>query len=314
MTIMIQVLYFLCNHHDSSSFWTTFGGPIATMIGVLISGLFGVWLFNEGVKKERLLEKHRRDLDKQKELNNHKEVLIKLKKHFITLLEGCLVTSHKQNDNYIKYAQEFLNDLLGQHFPGQYAHSDLHRLLKIKTEEILELFEFCGLSNKDFINALHHLDYLGEVFQKIPIDIHEGNGKTVIDLTNQLISIRTRILTIGSSYINKQIQGNSKYRENPTWIFINDLIINYHKDYDGIPSASWDYNKLIIPIKNELLRDEFRLQKICNQLIDLAKIGGDKVFSIRQFNETLCTDIIAANVRINDSLKNLEEIKNKLEA
>ena len=306
---MNHILCFLFHTTDSSLFWKTFGSPIATLTGVLISGLFGVWLFNKGIKKERLLEKERRELEKNDGLKRHNEILIKLKYHIITLLEGCLTTSHKQSDSYEKYTKEHRDDILGQHFPTQYSHSDLIRLLQIRTEEILELFEFCGLSNKDFINTLHHLDYLNEVFKRIPIDIHEGNGKTVIDLTNQIIAIRTRILTIGSSYLNKQIQGNTRYKESPLWIFINELIINYHKDYDGIPSVSWDYNKLIIPIKNELLKEEFRFQKICNQLIDLAKIGGDLVFSVREFNESLCSDITTANVRINESLKKLEEIK-----
>ncbi|OGM09577.1 hypothetical protein A2Z67_01405 [Candidatus Woesebacteria bacterium RBG_13_36_22] len=310
---MNQIFCLLMYHHDNSSFWTTFGGPIAILTGVIISGTIGVWLFNKGIKKERILEKERREQDKIVAGDKHKEQLNKLKNHLVTLLDGCLVTAHKQNDNYLNYAQEFLNDLMGQHFPAQYTHSDLQRLLKIKTEDILEIFEINGLSNKDFINSLHHLDYLSEVFQRIPIDIHEGNGKTVIDLANQMISIRTQILNIGSNYVNEQIQSDPDYKQNPTWNFINDLILNYHKDYDGIPSVKWDYNKLFVLIKSGLLQEQFRYQNICNQLIDLAKVGGDIVFSIKQFNEALCKDIITANVRINDSLKNLEEIKKKLE-
>lgn len=309
---MNLLAYSFINQYVNSSFWTTFGGPIATLIAVLISGILGVCLFNKGLRKERLLEQERRKLDKQISEEKHKEDLKKLKNHLLVLLEGCLATSHKQNNNYREYAQKFLNDLMGQYFPDQYAHSDLQRLLIIKTESILEVFEINGLTNKEFINYLHHLDYLNEVFQKIPIDIHEGNGKTVIDLTNQMISVRTQILNIGSNYINEQLLSDPDCINNSIWNFINDLIMNYHKDYDGIPSVKWDYNKLFVPIKYGLLQEKFRFQKICNQLIDLAKVGGDIVFSIKQFNEALCKDIIASSERINQSLKNLEEVKDRL--
>jgi len=42
------------------SFWTTFGGPIASLLGILISGLVAVYIFSKGVKKDRELANEQR--------------------------------------------------------------------------------------------------------------------------------------------------------------------------------------------------------------------------------------------------------------
>lgn len=74
-----------------------------------------------------------------------------------------------------------------------------------------------------------------------------------------------------------------------------------------------DYEKLVLPIKNILLKYEFKYFKISNELLKRSKIAGDIVFSITQFNNQMGDDIITANKYINKVCDSIEEIKLKLE-
>lgn len=160
-------------YENLTNFWSTFGGHIVTLLGVLITGLIAVYLFNQGIKKERKLNKELRDNAKQDLIEKESEDLEFFKKHFITLTEGVIGNSLKQKDDYQEYANKILKNPKQQHLPTQRTHENLNRLLKIDTQTLFHLIDSQGIEGKDFINFLGNLDYLNEIFQVIPNDIHE---------------------------------------------------------------------------------------------------------------------------------------------
>lgn len=298
-------------------------GPIATVLGVLISGLIAYWLFNKGIVKERMLYQEKRENERkyeQKKIENEKkdlqikelENLQKFGKLLTTLIINVIDISSKQTGFYKKFAEEFLKDLLGQHFIEEICLENLNRLLTLDIDRILQYFEYKNLNNDDFISTLGQIDYLNEVFKRIPNDIHENNGKVVIELTNNLIAIRTKILKVCVGYLKNERKNNEQFQNNPLWTTINSIVVDYHKDNDGKPSADWDYKNLIIPIKEKLLVDQFRFDETCNELLDFAKTGGDIVFSIRQFNEELCRGLLRSIEQTEIALKKLKEVIDKL--
>lgn len=244
--------------------------------------------------------------------NNRIQQLKKFGKLYWVFLGSCIETSEKQSKEYFKFASEFKNDILGQHFPHRYTHENLDRLLLLDHELILGYYELKTATNEDFIRVLSQLDYLKTIFSAIPRDIHEGNGKIVIDLTNQLISNGNKILQKSTEYLNTQKRDNPEFKKDELYNILDKIVIDYYKDNDGMPSPSWDYDKLINPIKKTLIKEPFRFMPICNDLLLYARHGGDIVFSIRQFNNQLCEDILNTTKRINSSIEKLKEIYGKL--
>jgi len=58
--------------------------------------IFGVYLFNKGVKKERLLNKEFREKEKQEIIENELQELTFFAKYIIILIEGVIENSLKQ--------------------------------------------------------------------------------------------------------------------------------------------------------------------------------------------------------------------------
>ena len=131
-------------------------------------------------------------------------------------------------------------------------------------------------------------------------------------MTNKLIKIRTKILSLCVKYLNNERFNNQEFEVNPLWIIINKIVLGYYKDNDGKPSPQWDYDNLIKPIKEQLLVEPYRFDEMCNKLLGLAKTGGDFIFSIKEFNEELCKEILRATELTDSSLNQLRELYKKL--
>lgn len=303
---------------------TTFLEPLATMLGVLISALIAIYLFNRGIEKDRELAREQRDKDYEynRRLENERrktEIAIKEEERinnlskfgnlFLELLTNCISTARKQSLAYREYAEAFSKDLLGRHFPKQYPQENLNRLLKLDIQRILDFIELKKATNKDFINTIAQIDYLSTVFTRIPNDIFEGNGKTVIELANKVLQIRNKILKTSSDYLNIQKRDNPEYEKDQLFQILDKMIKEYLTNYDGIPSLSRDYEKLFMVIKDNFLSEPYRYIDLCNELLNLSKEGSDLLFSIKEFNEQQCKDILIALDRINESITKLEEIE-----
>lgn len=312
---------------NEPNFLAIFLEPLATLFGVFVSALFGIYLFNKGIEKDRELAREQRDKDyaynrRLEEERRKTDLSIKeaerinsLQKFgnlLIELLRGCITTAGKQSNAYKEYSEEFLKDLLGQHFPKLYPHENLQRLLSLDIEKVLNFFELKKATNKDFINTIAQLDYLSVVFTRVPKDIFEGNGRTVIELSNKVLYIRNKILNISTEYINIQKRDNKDYEKDQLYSHLNKMVKDYLTDYDGKPSIARDYDMLFTTVKDKFLEEPFRYMTVCNDLLNLSKEGSDVIFSIKQFNEQQCNDIISALEKINESIAKLEEILKKI--
>lgn len=314
----MDIIFQSGDFYNETSAWTQYLGSIITLIGVAISGLFGVYLFNKGIKKDREFAQSQRELDykhneelerrryeKEMAQNNAEraERLESFGQLFSTLLLNSIENAIKQTKLYKDFIAEFEKDLLGQHVPTRITQENLKRILQLDLQLILDFFIAKGLENKEFINTISHLDYLNAVFNSISNNLLRVSCESVESLTNSLIQVRMKMLTLMTEYINNQKRDNHEYGNDPVYWIVNDIIENYYKDFDGVPRVSWDYEKLIIVSKEIFIQEPYRFIPFCNQLLNLAKNGGDIVFSIRQFNSETCN-------RLN---KNIEQIEKSIE-
>lgn len=121
---------------NSQSFWSTFGSPIATLAGVIISGLVAYHLFSKGIAKEHRLYQERRDVEKMDEKLKDVERLQMFGKLFSTLLNNSISVSQKQFENYKEFAATYLADPLGRHFVKEVSLENLKRLLLLDLNKI----------------------------------------------------------------------------------------------------------------------------------------------------------------------------------
>lgn len=312
---------------NESSWFSILIGPIATLISVIISAIIAIYLFNKGIEKDRKLANEQREKDyqynrdlealryeKEKQLIQEQKIqnIERYRIHFVELLTSCIKTSRDQVEEYKRFTKVQSENLLEKHYDKKYQNEFINRLLISDTQLMLDCFVHKQIEIKEFTNTLSSLSFLKIIFETIPNDINKKNGEIIINLSNKLIRTRNKILKIASDYLNEQININSHNIEDPLFKILNQILLDYYKNNNGIPDIKLDYEILINTIKAKLIEKPYRDNDICNKLLNLAKEGGDIVFTIKQMNIILCENINDAITRINESIDKLEEIKNKL--
>jgi hypothetical protein len=313
--------------YNESSSWTVLLDPLATLIAVLLSGWFGVKLFNKGIQKDRTLANEQRERDykhneqieirrreeQSKAEEKKREICIeKFGQLFNALFSNTIESTIKQLLFYKEYIERVELDLMGLHHPVRVTQENLKRILKLNIQEILDYFEYKGLNNNDFIKTLSQLDYLHAEFELITNELLKDGAKSIESLSNDAIRIRQLMLNFMVEYLNNQKRDNPDYKKDVVFIAFNELVSNYYENFDGVPKISWDYEKLFLASKKSLLDEPFRFIPECKSILNFAKEGGDISFSIKQFNQNTSNLIKDKCKKIETSLEMLSEINSKI--
>jgi len=303
MDILIEIF-----NSPDNSFWSKFGTPLISLIGVFISAGVAICLFNKGLQKERKRFQDNRDIEKQDRIDQKNLEILGLKDHLVVLLESITKAIDNQIEEYLTKTFDILNHPYKRLAIASYTHENLKRLLSIDSHRIREVFINYNLDNKHYYNLYACLDYFNKIIQKIHEDVYEGNGQITNDLMNNIINIRNGILDLATDYIYIEKSRNSSCESNPYWVMINTIVFDYHHDNDGIPDVYRDYELLINRFKTELLKEEFKYHPVSYQILKLCKKGGDTYFSITQINKELAQDIITTTEKVQDMNIKLTEI------
>lgn len=295
-----------------STFWQTFGGPIATLTAVIISGFIGVILFLKGIEKERRLYQERRKIEKDDIISDKNDEFEFLSNYFLLLLDNVIIDSRIQSELTIEYAKKLIKHPTQQINPTLVPYSMIKRVLEINNNKILEIFFRKKIEEVKFISLLSYLDYLNEVHEHFINDLNNGVPKNVLELANNVINLRIDILNVAVEYLRNEKISNIRHSENPLYNTINNIVIEYYNGNNRIPNIQWDYAKLVIPIKDKLLNDSFRTHTVANDLLTLAKKCGDTFFSVQQFNTEFGEEQLIVCQKINDVCNKVEEIKNEI--
>lgn len=290
------------------TFWSMYGTQIVSFLGILISAVIAIYLFNKGLKKERDRFQENRNIEKQDRIEQKNTEIQGVKDHILVLLERILRAVDQQIEEYLNKAFEVLKNPHKRLIINLYTHENLKRLISIDSHKVWEVFSTSGIENKHYYNLFACLDYFNNVFKKVQEDVYEGNGQVSTNLMNDLIKIRNNILDEATNYIFTERRDNPKFDSNPFWVMINQIVLDYYYDNDGIPDIYRDYTMVINKFKIEMLREQFKYQPVANEILKLCKIGGDTYFSINQINKELAGDIISVSEHVQDMSIKLSEI------
>lgn len=296
---MMETFYTFLQPQEST-FWSQYGTQIVSFVGILISALVAIILFNKGLKKERERIEKQRQTEKQERVDQKKSEIAGLKSHLRTLVDATIKAVNKQIEEYLNKAFEIMKHPYNNLVVATYTHESLKRILLFDSHHIWEVFDENHIVEKHFINLYACLDYFENVFKKVQEDVYEGNGQVVIDLMNNVIRIRNGILDLATNYIYVEKGQNSDYTSNPYWNMLNQTILEYHQENDGIPNIKRDYDLLINKLKPILLSEEFKYIPLSNDILKLCKEGGDTYFSILQINKELAKNIITVAEKVQD--------------
>lgn len=231
----------------------------------------------------------------------------------LVLIESVIKNVNQQNDVLIDYSFKLFDNPFLRPSYSQIPQDNLSRMLRLDLKMIHNAFINSGLSNKDYMKLLSDIDYINAVIPLIDNDVYSGNGELALRLANNVIEIRNKILTVATNYIFNVKATNADYANDPLWNTLNEIVLAYYNNNDGLPNPKLDYDRLIIPLRKVMLSDQFRYSEISEALTTLCKQGADTVFTIKQLNTELAQDMLRTSERIQDRTVSLENLLNRLE-
>lgn len=292
---------------SGANFIEIWGGPLATLTAVLISGLFGVYLFNKGVEKERNLEKEKAILKQKEETEKHNKELNRIGKYYITFLENITKSVNEQADKYASEAEKVSENYYDDFIPYSTPHENLKRILNMDFEKLFEFFDLNRFDTEEYFKIISKLDYLRIIFEQIPHDFEVGNPRKVIELKQQLVNIRILMLDKMVELNGSLLETNQVKEYNLLFATIETIVKNYYQENDGMPNVEWDYEKLIKPVKAEFLKKELRYHPFSKYILNLAKDAGNMVFSIKKLNQGIVRDMLSTINHIRKSADFINE-------
>lgn len=291
MDIIFQSGEFINN---SSNIFNIFSRLVGALFGSLISGLIAVWIYRRGVIQENIRSE-----------NKERQEVQRVRKTFFILLESIIKTIKEQVAEYESYNQKIAHDPLENIVPKEYPLQDMDRILKIETSNIIEVFNYLGLQDTEYLSTIQNLDYLNAVNKGISKELNDLKGISIHDMNTTYINTRNEILDICALNLLNIQNSNPDFERNEYYIFLNGTISSYYETNDGISGLQYDQQRLIEPLKDAFIH-RFRDQEIVHEVLKKAKKCSDIVFTIGHFNENFSINLRRIIDDINVSIQALE--------
>lgn len=295
------------------TFWTLYAGPLATLIGVLLSGLIAYILFNAGIKKERRLNAEFRQNEKNDALESEKKRINDYNNYLIALLDQALKNIKKQNEFYKDYVDLLIHKPKQMHFPMILQHEHLKQILKIDNDIIYKVFSTYFPDNVDFIDFNTYIAFSSAAIKKMNNVSFKTHGEQVKAFSNRATILKRDILNIAADFISKNELEDLDRVNETIYKSVSGILKDYYKNYDGNPDLDWDYEKLMKPLKESLAFEDIMKTEIGGKLLEMSMELGDTIHTVKYFNEGQSKDVASLIPKIQDSYDVLMQIKDKLE-
>lgn len=160
---------------------------------------------------------------------------------------------------------------------------DLKRISEISSNDLFTAFRTLTKNDfeKDLHNILSQIDYLIE--QTNIIDkYHNAILSRNDELRNEIQNLIEEYLDLIANSIGDIKKVEENYEQNPFWVFINKMLIDYYNDKNRNNTISYLYKHLLRPVQVELVNKGFDRQlKEAEQITQLGKKITTRRFYLR---------------------------------
>jgi len=160
---------------------------------------------------------------------------------------------------------------------------DLTRLSEFSSNDLFTAFRTLTKNDfeKDLHNILSQIDYLIE--QTNIIDkYHNAILKRNDELRNEIQNLIEDYLDLIADSIRDIKRANEQYQQNPFWVYINKMLLDYYRGPNRNNTISYLYNNLLRPMQIELVNKGYdREIKEAEQITSLGKKITTRRFYLR---------------------------------
>lgn len=281
---MSLVLQFGEFYSNSDSLMSNIVGYFVSFLGVIITGILAIWIFNRRLKADKKLNEEVRIKGIEDKQEEKRRELVRLRDYIVLLSENVIDNVIRQVEHFEEYATHLEKDPTTNHIINIISQENLERLSKLDNKMLHEIFWSVNQNVESFSLYVNNIDYILGVINMVHYDIKEGNGKDVSRMMNKIIEIRSNILELLSDHYDELKRKNPDYKKLKFWNTINIFLHNYYEGNTGFPSITWDSEKLIEPVRNELIKEEYLDLSIRNNVLKQCMYAGNTIFSIKEFN------------------------------
>lgn len=167
--------------------------------------------------------------------------------------------------------------------PPTTISGDLKRISEFSSNDLFTAFRtLTGNSfEKDLHNILSQIDYLIEqanIIDKYHNAILSRNDK----LRDELQNLTEEYLDLIANSIRDIKKAEENYEQNPFWVYINNMLLEYYNDPDRNNTISYLYKHLLRPMQEKLVKEGFDRQiKEAEQITLLGKKITTRRFYLR---------------------------------
>jgi len=160
---------------------------------------------------------------------------------------------------------------------------DLRRLSEFSSNDLFSAFRALTKNDfeKDLHNILSQIDYLIEQ-TNIVDKYHNAILLRNNELRNEIQSLIEEYLDLIADSIRNIKKADEQYEQNPFWIYINKMLIDYYNDQNRNNTISYLYKHLLRPLQVELVNKGYDRQiKEAEQITLLGKKITTRRFYLR---------------------------------
>lgn len=288
--------------------------PLATLLAVVGSGLFGVYLFNKGIQKERKLSSEKL-VEEQKVYEQQKaqEELARVtltKQLVVALIESIIIAVRKEIECYDSYLEELKRDSLKPHLLKRTTHKNIDRLHSFDLHDLIKLYINTGVTANDMIRLISKLDFIKAIVERVIVE----NDRFIEESTNQrnmFVRIREDLLQHCAFFLSR-FDRNSEFNGH-LYEFVNQTLYNYTKERrkreDLYPDLSFDAINLFEVIRQEFIKEVYRTSDFCLKCLEYAREALSIKKTLEYREKLIVLDITAIKDKLEETADEIDQDK-----
>jgi hypothetical protein len=279
-------------YYGSDNFWFSILEIGATFIAIIASSWTSVWIFKQGIKRQRKAQQE--SVEKKLQMN------IRL---FQLSLEETYDVIRKQSGFVIDFIRKIHFDSLQPIRLNHTTFDSIERLKMFKQDLVLEMFEYYDLTADDYSKTLGNIDYLSNLTKYLIRD-DQKQWDHFLEISQLAIEKKRNLLDLMAKLIRNQ-KLNDAIDE--LGLTLNGIMKEYYINTSEKPDLVLDQFYLVDPIKEYVVKTFYEHENVI-PIIDANKQLGDLIASCSQIRYYYAEDLYETLPRIKRANKEVKRV------